>query len=391
MSHITRRLVWFLGVSQLLCWGISYYLIAIFGNPMATDLGLSLPVAFGGFTAALLVMGVVSGSVGRAIDRWGGRPVMVIGSLLTAAGCLGLATSTGLVSYYASWLVLGLAMRASLYEAAFAALARLGGPLARVPISQITLLGGLASTVLWPVGQAMADAWGWRGALVAYAVIALLTIPLHAAIPSDRYVRPAAPAGTEPAGLVDPRRRAWVAPLFYMVMTTAVGVLTSAMSAHMIGILVGLGAAPAAAVWISTVRGVGQSSARLCEVLSGSRLHPTALALLACGLLLPGFIIGLWSGAVLAAGVAFSLLFGAGAGLATIVRGTLPLVLFDPQSYGRTVGRLLVPSFYAAALAPMGYAVIIERAGEAAALLLSAVLALVAVGAAGVLWATARR
>ncbi|MGR0183383.1 MFS transporter [Azospirillum aestuarii] len=391
MSHITRRLVWFLGVSQLLCWGISYYLIAIFGNPMAADLGLSLPVAFGGFTAALLVMGVVSGRVGRAIDRWGGRPVMVIGSLLTAAGCLGLASSTGLVSYYASWLVLGLAMRASLYEAAFAALARLGGPLARVPISQITLLGGLASTVLWPVGQAMADAWGWRGALVAYAVIALLTIPLHAAIPSDRYVRPPVPAGTEPAGPVDPRRRAWVAPVFYMVMTTAVGVLTSAMSAHMIGILVGLGAAPAAAVWISTVRGVGQSSARLCEVMSGSRLHPTALALLACGLLLPGFIIGLWSGAALSAGVAFSLLFGAGAGLATIVRGTLPLVLFDPQSYGRTVGRLLVPSFYAAALAPMGYAVIIERAGETAALLLSAVLALVAVAAAGVLWATARR
>ncbi len=391
MSHITPRLVWLLGVSQLLCWGISYYLIAIFGNPMAADLGMSLPVAFGGFTAALLVMGMVSGSVGRAIDRWGGRPVMVAGSLLTAVGCLGLASSTGLVSYYASWLVLGLAMRASLYEAAFAALARLGGPQARRPIAQITLLGGLASTVLWPVGQAMADAWGWRGALVAYAVIALLTIPLHAAIPSDRYVREPGPAGATPSGTADPQRRSWVAPVFYMVMTTVVGVLTSAMSAHMIGILVGLGAAPAAAVWISTIRGLGQSSARLCEVLFGARLHPASLALLSCGLLLPGFLVGLWSGEAVAAGVAFSLLFGAGAGLGTIVRGTLPLVLFDPLSYGRTVGRLLMPSFYAAALAPMGYAVIIERAGESAALLISGVLALVAVAAAGVLWASCRR
>lgn len=385
MTHITRKLVWCLGVSQLVCWGISYYLIAIFGNAMAADLGLSLAVAYGGFTVALLVMGATSGTIGRAIDQWGGRPVMVVGSLLSAAGCLGLAASTEVVGYYASWVVLGLAMRMTLYDAAFAALARLGGPQARKPISQITLLGGLASTTLWPVGQALAEAFGWRGALCFYAAFALLTVPLHAAIPAERYERAPSPTPVpEHEGGERPRGLALVSVL-YALIVAATGLLNSGMSAHMIGILAGLGATPAAAVWIATLRGVGQSSARLGEVLFGGRLHPTGLALIAVGLLVPSFLIGLASGEAVVAGLAFALLYGAGNGLMTIVRGTLPLVLFDPRSYGGTVGRLVTPSFYASALAPLAYAVLIERFGEASALWLSAGLATVALAAAAVL------
>ncbi|MCW2237978.1 MFS transporter [Azospirillum canadense] len=391
MSHITRKLVWLLGVSQLVCWGISYYLIGLFGKVMAADLGLSLPVAFGGFTAALLVMGLTSTAIGKAIDRWGGRPVMVAGSLLSAAGCLGLAACTGVVGYYASWLVLGLAMRATLYDAAFAALARLGGPQARKPISQITLLGGLASTTLWPVGQALADAFGWRGALVGYAVLALLTIPLHAAIPAERYERRVEPKNGPALDAAERPHPVPGAPVLFALIVAATGLLASGLSAHMIGILGGLGVAPVAAVWISTLRGIGQSSARLCEVLFGARLHPTSLALIAAALPVPGFLAGMASGQWVAAGVAFAVLFGAGNGLATIVRGTLPLVLFDPRTYGSTVGRLVAPSFYVSALAPLAYAMVIERAGEGAALLLSAALELVAVAATAALWLSVRR
>lgn len=379
MSHITRTIVLCLGVSQLVCWGITYYLIGVFGPAMAEDLGFSLAWAHGGFTAALLVMGAASSAVGRAIDRWGGRPVMIAGSLLSAAGCLGLSAATGVASYYASWLVLGLAMRMSLYDAAFATLARLGGPQARRPISQITLLGGLAATVLWPVGQALADAFGWRGALVAYALFALGTVPLHAAMPSARFeAPPAPPRPDENAQTAAPGTRAVAAigrdGLLYALITTLTSTLASALSAHMIGLLAGLGVATAAAVWISALRGVGQSAARLGEVLFGARLSPLSLGVIASALLTLGFLVGLFSAAATAAGVAFALLIGAGNGLLTIVRGTLPLVLFDPQTYGLTVGRLVAPSFYVSALAPLAYALVIERLGEAAALLLSAVL-----------------
>ncbi len=190
---MSRRLVVALGLSQLLCWGISYYLVGVFGTAMAADLGHGLTAIHGGFTVALIVQGLTSSRVGRAIDQRGGRPVMVAGSLVMAVSLLGLAAARELIGYYAAWIGLGLAMRMTLYDAAFAALARIGGREARRPIAQITLLGGLASSVLWPVGQALADGLGWRGALCVYAGIALSTIPLHRLIPDHRHVAAPAP------------------------------------------------------------------------------------------------------------------------------------------------------------------------------------------------------
>jgi len=133
------------------------------------------------------VTGLCSPLAGGAIDRLGGRPAMAAGSLLNPLGCIGVAMAHHLPLYYAAWVSLGLGMRLTLYEAAFAALARIGGPDARRPMSQITLLGGLASTVFWPIGHALGERLGWRGALVVYASLAVLTVPLHLVIPSSRH------------------------------------------------------------------------------------------------------------------------------------------------------------------------------------------------------------
>ncbi|WP_247883673.1 MFS transporter [Azospirillum sp. B21] len=384
---VPARVVWALGMSQLVCWGVSYYLVGLFGETMAADLGQGLPAIHGGFTLALVVMGLVSSAVGRAIDRRGGRAVMVAGSLLMAAGCVGLALAHGLVVYYASWVLLGLAMRMALYDAAFAALARIGGRAARRPISQITLLGGLASSVMWLVGQSVAEVLGWRGALLIYALLALATVPLHLLIPPDRFVEPvpdAAPAVRAPATPAAPPSSTLAAVLYALIVALS-GMLNSGLSAHMIGMLAGLGMAPALAVWVSTLRGVGQSAARLAEIQFGRRLSAFGLAILATGLIVPCFLFPVAFGAAPAAGIAFALLFGAGNGLVTIVRGALPLVLFDPARYGQTVGRLITPGFFVSALAPLVYALVIERFGDAAALWLSFVLAAGALAAALVL------
>ena len=378
---ISRRTVVLLGLSQLVCWGISYYLIGVFGERIAAELGWSRTLVYGGFSAALIVMGLSSPAIGRAIDLRGGRPVMAAGSLLMALACAGLALGEGASVYYASWLCLGLAMRMTLYDAAFAALARIGGPQAKRPISQITLLGGLASTAFWPIGHFLAEAFGWRAALLVYAGIALLTLPLHLAIPDGRYAHsaPAAP----PAGFdaVAARRGRLIAQALYALIVTLTTFLNSGMSAHMIALLAGLGVAASTAVWVSTLRGIGQSSARLCEVLFGGRLHPLLLNLLAASLLPVCFVAGLYSAELAWTAVAFALLYGAGNGLLTITRGTLPLVLFDPATYGALVGRLLVPSFFCAAAAPLAYALVIERFGEVAALHLSTAVAAVIVAA----------
>lgn len=369
---IPRSTVLCLGLAQLVSWGISYYLIGAFGERIAAEFGWSQALIHGGLSAALLVMGLASPLIGRLIDRHGGRRVMCAGSLLTAAGCVGLALAQGVIAYYAAWLCLGLAMRLTLYDAAFAALARIGGRAARRPIAQITLLGGLASTVFWPLGHALAEQLGWRGALLVYAGFALLTLPLHLALP-----RGAAPAerGTTPAAAPLPPGDMRLAGLLYALIVTLAGVLNAGMSAHMIGILTGLGLPAAIAVWIAATRGIGQSLARLCEVLFGARASPFDLNLLACLVLPLCFAAGLAGGASALAALGFAFAYGAGNGILTITRGTLPLLLFDPLRYGSEVGRLLAPGFLLSAAAPLLYALLIERHGAAAALILSGGLA----------------
>lgn len=380
ITHVTT---FCLGLSQLVCWGVSFYLIGALGVSIAADTGWSGAVVYGGFSAALVVMGIVSPAVGRAIDRHGGRPVMAVGSVLLANGCIALALAHRPAVYYGAWILLGIAMRMTLYDAAFASLARIAGPDARRSISQITLLGGLASTTFWPIGHFLAEAVGWRGAALAYAVFALLTVPLHAAIPNARYVAPPRPTpaedGAQPA---DGRRKNQIlAGALYALIVTIVAFLNSGLSAHMIGILAGLGLSPALAVWIAALRGVGQTSARICEIAFGKRLHPLILGVVSTGILAFSFAAGLLSGQHSSAAIAFALLFGVGNGLVTIVRGTLPLVLFEHHVYGALVGKLLVPSFFLSAFGPLIYALLIERYGDYAALILSLVLGAIVLAA----------
>lgn len=372
---IRHRTVWCLGFSQLISWGISYYLIGCFGNLIAADTGWRQSVVYGGYSAALFVMGLASPVAGRLIDRYGGRWIMSVGSVLNALGCIGLALSTGLVSYYAAWVCLGIAMRLTLYDAAFAALAHLGGPLAKTPISRITLLGGLASSVFWPVGQALAERFGWRGALFGYAGFALLTVPLNLAIPSGSYQKQDANPEPETAQTVQsPHDHLFACGLFALIFTMT-NFLNAGMSAHMIPILTGLGVTAAAAVQIGALRGISQSSARVLEIFFGKRVQPLSLNVGATFILPLGFAFGLLSGQFAAAAVVFSLLYGAGNGLATITRGTVPLVLFGHRAYGKIVGMLLAPSFLLSAAAPLIFSFVIERLGHSGALVVSTAIA----------------
>jgi len=387
-----RRTVFCLALSQLICWGVSFYLIGVFGSRIGAEMGWSAPLVHSGLSVALVVMGLISLPVGWLIDRFGGGPVMAAGSLFSAAGCLGLAMVDGLAGYYAAWVCLGLAMRATLYEAAFAALARIGGALARRPIAQVTLLGGLSSSCFWPLGYTLAEAFGWRGALVCYAALALATLPLHLSLPRTRHSAPQ--QGADKRGLGPPAhpvvRTSSLALLYGLIMTVTTA-LSAAMAAHMIGLLSEFGMAAALAVTVSALRGIGQTLGRLLEVLFGSRIDPIDLNLAATLLLPVSFIVGLAAGISLTAAAFFVLVYGAANGVITITGGTMPLRLFDPEAYGASVGALRSPAFLAAAGAPFAFAAVLERWGAEAVLVVSAALAIGAVGASAALRVSARR
>lgn len=283
---IARRLVVALGLGQLISWGATYHLIGGFGEQIGADLGWSRDIVYGGFAVALLVMGLTSPLVGRLVDRRGGRDVMVAGAVVNAAGCAGLAVSHQVATYFAAWIVLGLGMRLTLYDAAFAALARIGGPEARRAMSGITLLGGLAATVFWPLGHILSEHFGWRIALLVYAGFALVTIPLSLMTPNRRYAGPSdsgAAARRQP--LASNPRQVLVGGGLYAVITTGANFLNAGMSAHMIAVLAGLGLSATVAVWIATLRESGSRrpvSAKSCSADGSIRSRSTCWPAWSC-------------------------------------------------------------------------------------------------------------
>jgi predicted MFS family arabinose efflux permease len=382
MTAPNIRIVTTLGTAQTLAWASSYYLPAMLARPMAADLGVTEPTVFAAFSAALVVSALVGPQAGRRIDRWGGRPVLMATSVAFALGLAMLASARGPVGLFAAWLVMGLAMGSGLYEAAFASLVRLYGHGARNAITGITLIAGFASTVGWPLSAALEHAWGWRGACWAWAGLHLLIgLPLNAALPRSANTPamaaplPPAPAGSLTLADTEPPLRtaallAWVFAVTWFIST--------AMAAHLPHLLDAVGTAPAAVIAIGALVGPAQVAGRLLEFGFLRRLHPLLSARLAALMHPVGAALLALAGAPVAA--VFALLHGAGNGILTIAKGTLPLALFGPAGYGHRQGLLMLPARLGQALSPWLFGLLLARLGPAV-LWLSAGLALTALAA----------
>jgi predicted MFS family arabinose efflux permease len=349
--------------------------------PMARDLGVSVPMVFAAFSAALLMSAALGPYAGRAIDRWGGRPVLVATNLVFALGLAALSAAQGPVSLFAAWMVLGIAMGSGLYEAAFAALVRLYGRGSRDAITGITLIAGFASTVGWPLSSLLEAQFGWRGACLAWAALHLLLgLPLNASLPKPPSQVPTADVGPAPqTSASEPvRPPAPRAVLLLSFVFASTWFVSTAMAAHLPRLLQAGGASLAAALTAAALVGPAQVGARMLEYGVLRRLHPLLSARLATLMHPVGAAVLTLAGAPAAA--AFTLLHGAGNGILTIAKGTLPLVLFGPRGYGERQGLLMVPARVAQAFAPWLFGICLDRWG-AGALWLTASLGLAALAA----------
>lgn len=168
------RVVLALGTAQTVAWASTYYLPAILAVPIAREFGIQVADVFAAFSVGLVVSALLVPQAGRALDRLGGRPVLVVSNLIIAVGLLGLGSVGSSTGLFAAWIVLGIGMAAGLYEVAFAALVLLYGRNSRNAITGITLLAGFASTVGWPLSAAL-EAWvSWRETCFAWAALHLL-------------------------------------------------------------------------------------------------------------------------------------------------------------------------------------------------------------------------
>ena len=286
------RAVPVLGVTQILAWGTIFYTPVLIVPLIAADRGWSIAFTMGGFSFGLLVAGLVLPYVGRAVDLYGGHVVMTAGSLIGALGLFLIVHAAAPVAYFAVWMVLGVAMAASLYDSAFASLGRIFGAAARRPITALTLIGGFASTVSWPATHFLLQGVGWRGTYLIYAAtLAAVAAPMHALALPRRRVEAATGARThtEAAARVLPPHG-----LPFVLVASAFAFyafVPSGMSANLLEIFARSGIDAGTVVWIGALFGPAQVGARMIEFAFGRNVHPLWVARFALSALLCAFVM----------------------------------------------------------------------------------------------------
>ncbi len=357
-----RRIVPALGVAQIVAWGTLYYSVAILAAPMSRSLGIAEPLVFGAFSLGLVMSGAVAPYAGRCIDARGGRPVLLFASIAAALGFLGMALSAGAVGFVLSWSMAGVAMGCGLYDAVLAALIPLApGPSYRRAVTALTLFGGFASTVFWPLSYALEAAVGWRATCVIFACLHVgLCVPLYRlALPQRPRAGPAPLPETHPPAPLAARGAAfrWLATAFALSSFTF-----SVLAAHLIVLLDASGIARTDAILVGALIGPMQVLARIVEFALARNLRAVTIGTVSFALMFVAlcafpFIDGQRDRAYL-----FAALYGASNGIMTIVRGTVPIELFGRNRIGALLGRLALPSFFAKALAPAAFSLLLAYA-----------------------------
>src|SRR6266702_4167781 len=375
MSHRQLPIIVALGTTQTLAWASSYYLPAILADPIGHDLGIAPNWIFAAFSASLVISALLGPRIGRQIDLVGGRSVLSISNLTLAAGLVLLGFTYSTPVLVIAWLLLGVGMGYGLYDAAFGALGRIYGEAARRSITGITLIAGFASTVGWPLTAWGLQSIGWRDTCFAWAAAhVLIGLPINfLMLPAVKGAKTATEAQVKPHIPID---RTMILLAFAFAAAWSV---TGAMAAHFPRILEAAGATSVQAIAAGALIGPAQVAARVVEAALLSRYHPLVSTRLACLTHPLGAIIVAIVGG--GAASAFAIFHGAGNGVLTIARGTLPLAIFGPQNYGYRLGIIGAPARMAQAIAPLAFGFLIDAMGSrilfvSSALSLSALLAL---------------
>ncbi|MFZ6658141.1 MFS transporter [Undibacterium sp. TJN19] len=361
-----RKTIAILAFTQIASWGSLYYAIAILAPEILREMGWSAEIVFGAFSWSLLVAGLVSTPIGIMLDRHGGRLVMGSGSLVCAAGMITLSLNHSMAIYFLAWSLLGLGMSLTLYEAAFATINREFLANSRQAISTLTLFGGFASTVFWPLTLKLNSLIGWRNTYLLYGMVQLgICFPLHMLLSAPKSQRT---LGAEENGPSQSRRSHTLAealqhPAFWKLALafSANSFVFSTLSVHLIPLLGKFGHAATWVVMMAAFIGPMQVAGRLGEMTFARHALPQTVgkcifsALPVALLMLILFGTQQWAVAV------FCMLYGLSNGILTIVRGTIPQAMFGRENYGAISGALAGPALISKAAGPLAMAVVAQH------------------------------
>lgn len=383
----SRIVVSVLGVGQILSWGTTFYLLAVLAPAIVRDTGWTYDWVIGGVSVGLLVAGIVSPRIGRLIGARGGRLVLAGGAALIGVGLLLVGTAQNFVWYLAAWIVIGAGMGAGLYDAAFSTLGSIYGQESRKSIASVTLFGGFASTVCWPISAFLVATFGWRGACFTYAAVYLcVALPAYLLIlPRRSFIAPASASAVAPSTRLE-RHELWLFVLLAAVVTIAAAIL-SMMGNLILLLLQARGMDLAAAVAIGALIGPSAVGARFVERLAGHTYHPIWTMMSSTVLVGLGVLLFLIDFPFIALAVVF---YASGNGIGTIAKGTLPLALFGPARYPALVGRIGLPVMVAMAASPFIGAIAFRTGGADWTLYILSALALTNVALVALLFQLSR-
>lgn len=344
-----------LGVTQIVGFGTTFYILAVLAKPIGADLSLSSGFVLGGFSLWLAVSALLGPWLGRWQDAIGARRVMVMGSLLQVLGLGVLAQAQGLWSYYAAWALLGAAAPLALYSAAFTALTQVSPLEARRSISALTFIGGFASTCFWPLTSYLMTLTDWRSVALIYAGMNLvLCLPIHALMlgAAKGHTQKGAETGQSvPPGL--PYDAQNIAFLFFAGMLSLQALVFYGVSTLIFPILASLGYASALGVLVASLIGPLQVAGRIADMMASSKVSALTSGLISALLLPLAFAALAYLPAGLAAGALFAAFYGVSNGLLTIARGGVTLAIFGSHGYGERLNKVMLPQNILGALAPI--------------------------------------
>lgn len=348
-----RSTVAALALGQVLCWAALYYTFSCFVLPMQHALGWPQPVLMGAFTLGLAVWGAASYAAGAAIDRGQGRWVMSAGAALAGIGLMAWSRVSAPWMLYAVWAVLGASMAMTLYEPAFNVLTKRYPLRYKEAITALTLVGGFASTLCYPVVAALIAGLGWRDALLVIGLVLLLGVaPLHAwALRGPALVDSAPAAGVQADHTLAQALRErcfWLLAACFMLHAF----VQAALWAHVMPAFADKGVTEADALVVLMSVGPAQVAGRFLFLWLGRGWSLRTLGLVVfAGLPLGLLLFAL--GRTLPVLLAFACLFGMANGLSTIVRGGLVPQYFGRAHIGRISGAMSGIGLLARATAPL--------------------------------------
>ena len=387
-SGFNDRVIITLGLTQTIGYGTLYYSYGVLAPAISAEFKVGIDWFFGAFTVGLLLGGLVAPFVGKLLDKKGARLVLATGSLFATAALMACSLAPNIWWFSCAVIFMEAAACLVLYEAAFAGLTQIYRSDARRAITLITLIAGFASTIFWPLTQSLLEGLGWRATFAIFAFVHIvICAPLHwfvlkKAVPVQNNVLD---SGQTSAPVVLSGALRQRALFLYAIAIVVSGLVYSAFPVHMLRIIQNEGFSAQAAALIAMFMGPAQVLSRLIEVMGGHRFDPLMTGRVALGALAASIAILLATPGSIVTAVLFAATYGVAQGLITIARGTVPLQLFGIHGYATLVGKITGMRLLANAASPFLFALAITHLSVDAALLVSALAAIIAFGAFGML------